>query len=154
MKGRKPKPDILKILQGTARKDRMNKKGPKVELRIPKCPSFLYGEGKKEWDRASKILFDLGLLTDLDMAALAGFCSCYHHWVEVEKLITKEGMVISVIDSQGRKQLRPSPYLKIADKFMALLKSFLVEFGMSPSSRTRVNVEPPKSDEDNPFSKI
>ncbi|MCH8313698.1 MAG: P27 family phage terminase small subunit [Nitrospinae bacterium] len=106
MKGRKPKPTSIKALQGTYRKDRMNKKEPKVELKIPKRPSFLYGEGKKEWDRASKDLFDLGLLTDLDMAALAGYCSSYHHWVEVEKRIAKEGMVITVIDSQGDSVLK------------------------------------------------
>jgi len=153
MKGRKPKPDILKILQGTARKDRMKNKGQNVKLKIPKRPSFLYGEGKKEWGRASQELFNLGLLTELDMAALAGYCQSYHHWIEAEKKIEKEGLIITVIDSQGSKQLRLSPYLKIADKFMAQMKSFLVEFGMTPSSRSRVSISGPK-DEDNPFDNI
>ena len=40
-----------------------------------------------------------------------------------------------------------SPYLAIANKAMEQMRAMLTEFGMSPSSRTRVHVTPPRQGE-------
>jgi P27 family predicted phage terminase small subunit len=153
MKGRKPKPSNLKIIQGTARKDRMNKREPNVKTKIPNFPNGLPKEAKVEWDRISKELFDLGVLTEIDRAPLVAYCVVWARWIAAERKIKKEGLVVSVTDSQGQKQKRQNPYLKIADSNLAILKTFAVEFGLTPSSRTRVEVKN-NENEPNPFSKF
>lgn len=157
MKGRKPKPSNLKILQGTARKDRMNKRVPNVKTKIPSFPTGLPKMAKTEWDRISKELFDLGMLTEIDRAALVAYCVVWARWLAAERDIKKAGLVVSVVDSQGRKQKRQNPYLKIAESSLAILKSYLTEFGMTPSSRTRVSVNPNgngNGNDPNPFSRF
>ena len=41
-----------------------------------------------------------------------------------------------------------SPYLTVADQAMESMRKFLVEFGLTPSSRSRIRVETKKSAED------
>jgi len=140
MRGRKPLPSKLKQLKGTARVDRDNPDEPKPKAAIPSCPPFLNEPAKAEWERITPILLENGLLTGLDRAALSGYCTAWGVWVDAETELEKQGLVIKIIDSQKQPQFRQNPYLKIADHAMAKIRQFAVEFGMTPSSRSRISV--------------
>ena len=71
-RGRKPKPTAIKVLEGNPGKRALNEMEPQPEKKAPKCPVWLDKEAKKEWKRISKQLEDLGILTEVDMAAFAG----------------------------------------------------------------------------------
>ena len=73
-RGRKPKPTAVKVLEGNPGKRSLNTAEPKPEKKAPRCPSWLEDEAKKEWKRMSKQLEQLGILTEIDMAAFAGYC--------------------------------------------------------------------------------
>ena len=73
-RGRKPKPTGLKVLEGNLGKRPLNHKEPKPTKKAPRCPSWLEEDAKKEWKRMSKVLESMGLLTDMDMTAFAGYC--------------------------------------------------------------------------------
>ena len=134
--GTKPKPTKLKLLHGEKNKDRINKNEPKPPPVAPKCPEWLTGEAKKEWKRIAKDLEVLGLLTRLDMAALAGYCDAYGRWVEASRKLQEEGLVVKAKSGYPMQ----SPYLSIINTAIKDMKSFLVEFGMTPSSRSRITV--------------
>ena len=68
-RGRKPKPTAVKVLEGNPGKRSLNTAEPKPEKKAPRCPSWLEDEAKKEWKRMSKQLEQLGILTEIDMAA-------------------------------------------------------------------------------------
>ena len=74
MAGRKKLPTNLKILKGTQRADRVNPNEPMPDPNIPEAPDFLSKDALIEWGRITAQLFKLGLLTDIDMAALALYC--------------------------------------------------------------------------------
>ena len=74
-----------------------------------------------------------------DGAALALYCQAWARWVEAEANLVRYG---TVIKSQSGFPIQ-SPYLAIANKAMAQMARILVEFGMSPSSRTRVSIARP-----------
>ena len=74
-RGRKPKPTALKMLEGNPGGRPLNTKEPKPEKKAPRCPSWLEDEAKKEWKRMAKVLENMGLLTEMDMAAFAGVLS-------------------------------------------------------------------------------
>ncbi len=90
----------------------------------------------------SKQLFDLGLLTTIDRQALAGYCVTYSRHVAAEKIIAKEGLVIN-----GPRGKQKHPAVLISQDALKLMKSYLIEFGMTPSSRTRIKVG--RQDKDN-----
>lgn len=106
---------------------------------IPKCPEHLDDEAKSEWMRISQELLSAGLLTMVDRAALAGYCQSWSDWTDATLQLTKEGKVY-VDDKQAR---RKNPYFDIAYKAKHSMKDFLVEFGMTPSSRSRITASMP-----------
>ena len=88
--GRKPKPTALKMLEGNPRGRPLNTEEPKPEKKAPRCPSWLEAEAKKEWKRLAKVLENMGLLTEMDMAAFAGYCQAYARWKEAEEFLTQD----------------------------------------------------------------
>ena len=144
VRGAKPKPTRLKVLAGTQRADRGNANEPTPEARVPRCPAHLSDEAKREWRRISKDLDGLGLLTRIDRAALALYCEAWGRWVEAEEALRKFGTVMKAPSGFPMQ----SPYLAIANKAMEQIRALLTEFGMSPSSRTRVHANPPPEDDE------
>ena len=74
-KGRKPLPTALKVLEGDRGKGRrpINKNEPTPPQDNVKCPDWLLPEAKKEWKRLGPSLVAMGILTDHDMEAFAGY---------------------------------------------------------------------------------
>ena len=93
-RGRKPKPTALKELEGNPGRRPLNGAEPKPDRKAPRCPSWLEEEAKKEW-RVWAILEQMGLLTEMDMAA---FASTARHTpemeVEAEEFITQHGAMV------------------------------------------------------------
>ena len=143
-RGRPPKPTHLKVLEGNPGKRPLNKKEPKPDKAIPTCPTHLSKEAKVEWRRISKILFDLGLLTNVDRAALAMYCQTYGRWVQAEKQIKDNNLVIKTKTGYPIQ----NPYISVSNQAMTKMRGFLAEFGMTPASRSRVATE---EDEDDPM---
>jgi P27 family predicted phage terminase small subunit len=97
-----------------------------------------------EWERIVPELHALGLLTNVDRAALALYSASYGRWIDAERHLATSGL--TVISPNGHEQ--KSPWLTIADKAMDQLRRFIAEFGLSPASRTRVSAVPPSDDDD------
>ena len=102
-RGRKPKPTAIKVLEGNPGKRSLNTAEPKPEKKAPRCPSWLEEEAKKEWKRMSKQLEQLGILTEIDMAAFAGYCQAYARWKEAEEFIAEQEEKYYVIQKSGTR---------------------------------------------------
>ena len=135
--GRKTTPTKLKLLKGNPGKRSLNKDEPTPGVHLPKPPEHLDDVAKAEWQRTGVLLVEMGLMTDLDMAALAAYCVCYGHWVEAEKQMREHGLLMK----STRGEPTRSPYWFIATKSLDLMRSFLLEFGMSPASRSSVSAK-------------
>ncbi len=88
----------------------------------------------------------LGLLTEVDYSALAAYCAAYGRWLDAEKEIKKQGTV--VLSPTGH--FVQNVNLGIANTAMKQMQSLLVEFGMTPSSRSRVAAAEAKKKKDTP----
>lgn len=71
MAGRKPKPTAIKKLEGNPGKRKLNTKGPIQAKGMPECPEWLFPEAKKEWERLADLMNQIGVFTEVDMAAFA-----------------------------------------------------------------------------------
>ena len=136
--GRRPLPTVLKVLRGTDRPDRL----PKAEAapkraRMPKPPAHVTGEALAEWKRISKRLHRLKLLTEIDGTALAAYCIEYARWEDACSMLFAHGTVGKV-----GKIIMQSPYLAVANRASSEMRKWLVEFGMTPSARSRVDTSP------------
>ena len=138
--GRKPNPTQLKVAQGNPGNRKLNKVEPKPEPGIPECPDHIKGEARKEWYRICAELKKLDLITKIDRAALAVYCQAWERWVDAENQIRAKGVIVLVGDNKYPQQ---SPYLAVANKAMKQMMDALTEFGMTPSSRSRISVSAP-----------
>ena len=145
-RGPRPQPTIKKILKGNPGKRKLNDREPKpkVSTGIPRAPAFLDKVAQREWRRTAKKLHKLGLLSEIDLTAFAAYCSCYSRWLEAQAQIQKHGMLIK---AQSGFPMQ-SPYLAISNKAMEQMMKWLVEFGMTPSGRSRVKVDKPEDKTD------
>jgi len=137
-RGRKPKPTNLKLLEGTFRPDRANKNEPKPDPGIPDPPECLSPVALEKWKRITPELESLGLLTQIDGDALARYCQHYAIWVEAVGNVQEIGLVVK---SKKGNPIQ-NPYLGIANRANDILAKLESEFGMTPSSRTRIGVGP------------
>ena len=135
--GRKPKPTAVKQLEGNPGKRELNTKEPKPQKKAPACPKWLDDEAKKEWRRLSKQMEQMGILTEVDMTAFAGYCQAYARWKEAEEFISKHGAIVKTPSGYWQQV----PQVAIAHKYLAIMKNFCQEFGLTPSSRSRIAAE-------------
>jgi P27 family predicted phage terminase small subunit len=136
VKGRKPKPTGLKRLAGNPGKRKLNEREPNPKPEIPTCPAHLMPTAKAEWKRLVHELYDLGVLSRLDRAALAGYCQAYGRWVEAETKLKETPAILKMPSGY----IQQNPWLTIATKQMELMQRFAAELGMTPSSRSRVEI--------------
>lgn len=114
----------------------------------PLCPDHLTAEAKAEWMRIVPELLALHILAKVDMAALAMYCQAYGRWVQAERKISEaqaDGKAGVIVMSPNGYPIM-SPWLIVANKAMEQCKAFMVEFGMSPSSRARIGAPSPQLD--------
>ena len=71
MRGRKPKPTLLKLREGNPGKRPINEHKPSPPDGMPACPDILDDEARAEWFRTTCVLKEMGLLSRADRAALA-----------------------------------------------------------------------------------
>lgn len=134
LRGRKPKPTAIKKLEGNPGRRPLNHHEPQPGKKAPRCPAWLEDEAKKEWKRTGKILERLGLLTELDMAAFAGYCQAFARWKEAEEFISKHGTIIRTPSGY----LQQVPQVSIAQTNLKIMLKFCEQFGLTPSARSRI----------------
>lgn len=148
-RGPAPKPTALRIIEGNPGKKPLSHDEPKPTLGIPPCPAWLEPEAKKEWRRVSRELDRIGMLTLVDGTALAGYCESYARWRQAERILTEQGKLTYETDTG---YVRERPEVGIAQRYLGLVKQFAAEFGLTPSSRTRIRVPDKGNDEEaSPF---
>lgn len=133
-KGRKPKPSAL-TRRGRAATE------PVPPDALPRCPGHLNAIARKEWRRLAKPLYDMGVLTVADRAALAAYCQAYARWAEAETRLAETPMLIKAPSGYPQQ----SPWLSIANRQMELMCRYMTEMGLTPASRTRISVPPEPS---------
>ncbi len=154
MAGRRPKPTVLKLVEGNPGKRAINKREPKPRREVPSCPAHLGDSGKVAWGRLSVLLDRMGVLTEADGAALERLCDCYTDILECRKLIETDGRTYKTTTPQGETLIKANPavaQLRAAD---SQFKSYLVEFGLTPAARSKVHASTDDDQEEDPLAEF
>ena len=137
--GPKPQHPTLKKLRGNPGQRKLNEDFPKPDPTRPACPRWLDKEAKAEWKRIVPALHEVGMITKVDRTALAGYCSAYSRWRRAEEAL-RDGFTYQYIDTGFKTKEAVKPEVKIAQESLKQVRMFCAEFGLTPSSRGRMQV--------------
>jgi P27 family predicted phage terminase small subunit len=132
--GRRPKPTQLKLLDGTQRGP--VKSEPSLPAGVPPMPARLQVDAvaMAQWHELAGILTRMGVLTLADGEALATLCEV--HSAEQSCLLQlRAGGAVMHTDLGG---IKPNPAGPMYRSLVAQKASLLSEFGLTPSSRTKL----------------
>jgi phage terminase small subunit len=157
--GRNAKSTRLHLLQGTTRRGRHDDdQTAEAPAGTPRRPKALRGPAGDEWDRMVARLGNTGALSSVDDAALYQYASLF---AETEQ-IAKDHVAVRRLSTELKRLARRLEGQALVDaigeivKLQAVLakhtqqlrqghmaiRQYLVEFGMTPSARTRVKLPP------------
>ena len=141
----------LQLLQGNPNKKNTNELKRRAENEekmkmsadhvIP--PSWLSETAKNEFVRVSKLLLEVELINDADVAHLALYCDAYAQYISYKKQVRKHGMWIDD---------KPNPFIIRMRDAAAQVRSFSSDLGLSPSARAKLAISlEDDNDEDDDF---
>lgn len=151
--GHPRKPTALHKLQGTYRADRHGNAEPEpanASARLPRWAE-LSGEALRCYKRYAPMLRDMRVLTEPDVGSLVQLCRRYEEYMRYRAQVEAEGDTFWSESKLGR-QLRPHPAVMLRDRAWGDFQKGLIEFGLTPVSRSRITVGPKQ--ESDPFADL
>ncbi len=152
-RGPPPKPTAIRLLHGNPGKRPLNTREPRPRPGVPRCPPHLSPEARRVWRRLAHDLKRMGVLTLVDADAIEVYCRTYVRWKAAEDFLEQHGEIYSIRDDRGRiKCMAQFPQVAVARHLVLILKGYQQEFGLTPASRTRLQI--PWPDERKPWDGV
>lgn len=143
-RGTKKTPIELKVARGTYRADRDGDLSelPQVSpiANVPQPPIELGSIGASIWVEKAPELMAAGLLTPLDLLQLADYCRAHDEIAKCDEMIAEHGELIATKDS-----MKANPAVGWRFQWLEVKRRIATEFGMTPSARSSIKVEKPKT---------
>lgn len=134
MRGRKPTPTALRLIQGNPGRRPLPSGEPRPKAKVPSRPKWLEPEARREWTRVCRELAALGILSILDRAMLALYCVAWGDYVELVALIKKEGWTVGTGEGGVKRHPAASSLREAHDR----VRSAASELGLTPAARVRL----------------
>jgi P27 family predicted phage terminase small subunit len=143
MRGRKPKPTVLKLLSGNPGKRAINPDEPKPDALDNDLPEELTDkDAADEWNRTIVPAINIGQITESDRVLAIAHCELWATWRSQIAEAAKHAHVVAV---GANKHPMPNPARTMSNKTLQLLTRVDAELGLTPVSRSRVRVGGPHS---------
>jgi len=140
--GPRPTPTGVLQLRGSWRA--AGRSDAAVKPSRPACPRWLGAEARKKWKQLVPELAKLGILTTVDREALARYCDTWALWRRMREHVEKYGVSYPLRTDDGEvKCFQQFPEVGAMHKLALLLGRLEAEFGLTPSARTRIDIEKP-----------
>lgn len=153
-KGRKKKPDTMKVLQGTFRKDRANPDAPTPADGLASAPGFLRTRAQLEWFGVIKArVAPLGLASPTFTEVLGLLAARMAEIDELEQFLDENGRTYTTTTQQGDKMYRPWPQVAMLNEARRHAQSLAAEFGLTPACIGKVGGQASQKEE-NPFGAL
>ncbi len=145
-----------KIIRGTFRSSREAKfpVDPDPLGAAPPPPRDLGKHGKAKWRELAAELTERRVLTRLDLPAFWALCSCWEFYADARDLVYGTKKKRSLEKYLKGKSSQGIPAAVLMKQMLALYRSYLSEFGLTPAARGRVSMDPPKKPEEDPMEAI
>lgn len=143
MRGRKPKPTGLRLIEGNREHRTIHAElEPKPAAVKPPCPKILTGQARKHWRYLVKQLEAMSILGQSDqgtiMSAAIAFGQAYDLQEQVKGITDKKKKTPEDIKSQ-------MGILRALRQTLRDLVTFEAHLGLNPTARTRIKLEKPQT---------
>jgi len=147
-KGPAPKPTELRLLHGD-RADRVNEHEPIPVDEAPQCPDEVSDAVREIWDYTVEHLDHMGLAKACDRDALLCYCEAVIRHRQASRVLAQSPILI-----KGRNDsLVTNPAVRAQRDAAHVIRHFAQEFGLTPSARSRIEVDRRRvGDDENPFA--
>lgn len=133
--GPKPLPKNVVAMRGS--KDALAAKSGGVvepEVSIPDPPDDMTPDAREVWITFARQLAGMRVMTKADTAALQMLCESWVRWKSATRTVQETGFMVR---SPSGYPIQ-NPMLSIANKAQEQCLKILAEFGLTPSSRSRI----------------
>lgn len=143
VRGTKPKPTHIKVLEGNPGGKALNKREPKPKRPLKDPPDWFDSMHRKVWEAIIKEA-PAGLLKTVDESALLTYVTAYvTHQRATEELCSSELLMESLMGG-----IKANPLIAVQAKAAQVMLRAAAEMGFTPSSRARVTVDPGDGDDE------
>jgi P27 family predicted phage terminase small subunit len=112
-------------------------------------PTHLGEVAALKWSEVLPLLQSVRVMTRADVEALARYCDTYEWWLATRAKLRKEGDTYPILNDKGEvKYIAQRPEVSIAHKLATQLRQLEQDFGLNPSARTGLNIEPQQEETD------
>ena len=143
-RGRKKKPDVIKVLEGNAGGRPLNGDAP-VPIGFSEMPPYLQGYAVDVWNTVITSMPD-ALYTACDSFVLAAFCVAVSQHRDATELLNLQGLTL--VGENG--DMKAHPALNAQSKAINAMTTLGARLGLDPSTRASL-VMPPKRKPDSKF---
>ena len=130
---------------------KINRDFPKIEKAIPKPPKFIKGVALREWNRVAELMYDAGMVTDLDQQILASYCINVEIMEKMINAIDCRGGYAEYIDGQSAQT---TPAIKCLQEAMNQISKLSQKLGLNPVDRLKMKAIPKTDKEVDPMEKL
>jgi P27 family predicted phage terminase small subunit len=151
---RRPKPTILKELAGNPGGRPLNDQEPQPEKGVPEMPKGMGLAAKRMWRRWTKQLIEVGVMSIVDGVALEQACVS----AALAEKFYREALASPMVDEFAgmsdtgevftKRKVNPAALGYIAAS--KNVKAFLIEFGLTPASRSKLKIDKKEADDEMP----
>lgn len=139
--GRKRVPSNVRDMRGDKKVASYNSKEPKPSTGLPPIPRGLTPPQKKAYRKFGRQILSLGIMAEVDGAALATLAIQWARWEELNKELNEAGsLTYEKIGAKGQKTLMKHPAVAMSNEAMKHVITLLSQFGLTPASRGKVKV--------------
>lgn len=145
-RGPKPKPTALRLLDGGRSEQRTTEPVFTQPAEMPEPPFYLNEEAAGEWRRVITDLYSTGVYTSVDQTMLAAYCMAFSRWVraeqDLEKMAKLDPATHGTMMKTSNGNAIQNPLVGVASTARRDMQRLAAEFGLTPSSRTQLSVDP------------
>lgn len=134
-RGPKPTPRNLRIVKGITRPDRTNADEPILPVTMPHPPDNLSDAEANVFTDMARKLARMRVISEVDADALAIYAVNFCEMITANDRIKEMGLIVRAPKTNVPMH---NPFLSIRNNAQKVCMGILTEFGMTPSSRTRV----------------
>ena len=141
--GRKPKPRRLKELDGDPKSRFLSKNEPTppvsdnvIEWNVVKNNPVAH----RAFTDNVRVLRTMKMLTDAEIPLINIMAICQARIEEAENKVESEGMIADHTNTKGECNSVAHPAVGVSMKYAQMLRTLCIEFGMTPSSRGRLEL--------------
>lgn len=141
--GPAPEPTSLRIMKGNPSHRPINKAEPQPRAVAPTSPIPLSERAIEFWNYFVPILASMKVLSEADGVPLANLCNAMCTLEEAQEMIKTEGLIM--VSKSGWLQI--SPFQSLIQQQMKIIGDICSQFGLTPSSRTKIKSNDNKTTE-------